>query len=999
MSDYPTRPHRKYSMFTRLVCVGLLSLLLAGASVHMARAQRADPETDLRRLWVPELEALLPREFPAQLTEQAPHAASVAAASIEQIALPDASFSFRFDRYPSAGELNAFIYELEAAYPHLLEVYEVGRSWQDRPILALRLGNERSGDPDQRPAYYVDGQHHAQEAISAQAPLYFVWYLATAYGQDAALSHLLDTRTVYAIPSVNPDGNDIFLTSWQGMRKTANPASSDEDGDGRFDEDGVEGDGLGSFNLYAYEFEQDWADAHPDNPFQPGWRSHLINPVQPLGVYDANGQLVLQVDNDGDAKTSEDTPGGVDANRNYDSHWDAGNGNPSTPIYRGPAPFSEPETRAVRDFIATHPNISLASTHHSGADVLLYPWGWSAAVELPDGAWFESMSRKGSQLTERNGFNGTPHTWTASGFYPGAGSTMDWLYSQGILAWTPEVYGASTLHHIERQGTGGIFHVGLAAGIGYNPPASEIALTLDRWLQWNLYVLAATPSLIVSDIHVQSGELLITVSNDGLIASDIDVSLEMEGRLYQNTVEYLSDATSTLRFPIPAARRSRRAKVTVSGAPQLGIGSSSTWQTTLEIVVRGNGAIQVRQGELLAAVDNSRLFGGWYSTADAYHMGASVELLSAQADFAVDVNAGTTPLTVNFADLSQGQYLARSWEFGDGAGSDDANPSHTYTAPGAYDVRLTISGWGETASLLRPALIEVSGVDLTTPRYLLLSTKSGGRVDGIAFRDEDILAYDTLTGAWALLVDGSDLGLRRSDINALHAQADGSLLLSVNRDIRVGPLKITDNDVILLTPQQLGAESSGEVTRYLQGSAVALSGARADIDALALADDDTLVVSTLGNVRVHGWRYKDEDLLRGPPATATWAPFFDGSAHGLGGRGVDLSGVWLPEANEFMVLAASPRFVVDGNAGSVVACIFNAGDPSAPCHYRTLWTLQELGLVGEEIDALSFSDTLSLPLQAASLPAAQEEEATDPDEYADDDIYEVFFPVFGGTSR
>ncbi|MCP4427873.1 MAG: LamG domain-containing protein, partial [Chloroflexi bacterium] len=42
---------------------------------------------------------------------------------------------------------------------------------------------------------------------------------------------------------------------------------------------------------------------------------------------------------------------------------------------------------------------------------------------------------------------------------------------------------------------------------------------------------------------------------------------------------------------------------------------------------------------------------------------------------------------------------------------------------------------------------------------IYVSSTTGGSVDGVAFVDEDILAYDTGTGTWSLYFDGSDVGL------------------------------------------------------------------------------------------------------------------------------------------------------------------------------------------------------------------------------------------------
>ncbi|MGB9593567.1 MAG: M14 family zinc carboxypeptidase, partial [Anaerolineae bacterium] len=62
-----------------------------------------------------------------------------------------------FGRYPSAAEVRAFLGDLTQEYPHLTALETVGTSWQGRPILGIRLGNEAAGDPDARPALYLDG--------------------------------------------------------------------------------------------------------------------------------------------------------------------------------------------------------------------------------------------------------------------------------------------------------------------------------------------------------------------------------------------------------------------------------------------------------------------------------------------------------------------------------------------------------------------------------------------------------------------------------------------------------------------------------------------------------------------------------------------------------------------------------------------------------------------------------------------------------------------------
>ncbi|NPA30331.1 MAG: peptidase, partial [Epsilonproteobacteria bacterium] len=59
---------------------------------------------------------------------------------------------------------------------------------------------------------------------------------------------------------------------------------------------------------------------------------------------------------------------GVDLNRNFPVGWVKSN-KPDSNIYGGPEPFSEPETRALRDFVESHPNIAIALDYHSQGNV------------------------------------------------------------------------------------------------------------------------------------------------------------------------------------------------------------------------------------------------------------------------------------------------------------------------------------------------------------------------------------------------------------------------------------------------------------------------------------------------------------------------------------------------------------------------------------------------------------------------------------------------------
>jgi len=133
---------------------------------------------------------------------------------------------------------------------------------------------------------------------------------------------------------------------------------------------------------------------------------------------------------------------GVDPNRNYDYKWgldDAGSSpNPSSNIYRGKAPFSEPETQTIRDLFPSR-NFQALVSYHSYSQIILYPWGYTNVPSEKDDLLFE-MSNQMSNLMQS--VNGTVYAYgpAASSLYFTNGDTTDWaLGIHNIPAFTIEL--------------------------------------------------------------------------------------------------------------------------------------------------------------------------------------------------------------------------------------------------------------------------------------------------------------------------------------------------------------------------------------------------------------------------------------------------------------------------------------------------------------------------------------------------------------------------------
>ncbi|CAD7003933.1 unnamed protein product [Ceratitis capitata] len=74
---------------------------------------------------------------------------------------------------------------------------------------------------------------------------------------------------------------------------------------------------------------------------------------------------------------------GTDCNRNYDFHWEDGPSKSGRNTFKGVKPFSEPETRAMRNILLKQKDSLLFFLSlHSYAESIMYPWGYSK--DLPE---------------------------------------------------------------------------------------------------------------------------------------------------------------------------------------------------------------------------------------------------------------------------------------------------------------------------------------------------------------------------------------------------------------------------------------------------------------------------------------------------------------------------------------------------------------------------------------------------------------------------------------
>jgi len=82
-------------------------------------------------------------------------------------------------------------------------------------------------------------------------------------------------------------------------------------------------------------------------------------------------------------------------------------------------------------------------------------------------------------------------------------------------------------------------------------------------------------------------------------------------------------------------------------------------------------------------------------------------------DFTAEPVQGVEPLTVQFANHSQGPIEQYMWDFGDGHTSTLENPVHVYAIPGVYPVQLKVIGSVGSDSLIQENMITVDPEPVT----------------------------------------------------------------------------------------------------------------------------------------------------------------------------------------------------------------------------------------------------------------------------------------------
>ncbi len=315
--------------------------------------------------------------------------------------------SGRTDTYRRLVDYSEEMQALAEDNPKLVRYFTLPfETYEGRPVEAIEVA-PRVKRKDGRPTFAVLGAHHAREWPSAEHTIEFAYELINGWKQGKKpIRRLMRRSRVVFVPVVNPDG---FNTSREAGQMTGAAGGRDAPA----------GDETANL-VIPYEYQRKNCRFLPPLEDQGGSCTQVPN----LGL----------------------TQFGVDPNRNYGGFWGGPGASSADTLpfgataqdYRGPGPFSEPETRNIRKLVAGRQVVTLI-TNHTFSNLVLRPPGLQSQGPPPDE---KVLKRLGDAMARENGYE------SQAGYelYDTSGTTEDWSYNAtGGLGYTFEI-GPTAFH-------------------------------------------------------------------------------------------------------------------------------------------------------------------------------------------------------------------------------------------------------------------------------------------------------------------------------------------------------------------------------------------------------------------------------------------------------------------------------------------------------------------------------------------------------------------------
>ena len=337
--------------------------------------------------------------------------------------------TLQYDHYFDYEELTAGLHQLQKQYSQLMTLTSLTKTSEGRDVWAVEITHS-SSEASKKPAYYVDGNHHAGEITGSMASMHLLDYVLTNH-QAPEIQTLLQTIVLYVNPRISPDGAETYLKTPYYLRSVNKAYPYPAPKQAVYMED-LDGDGV-IRKMRIQSKTGAWKESSTDPRIMV-----KRSPDDQTGIFYEIYDEGILAGYEGESIQPGKPQWGLDFNRNYPFGWFVESRQPGA----GPYPLSNPETKAVADFVLAHPNICFVSTMHTSGGIILFPPGTKPEKDGHK-ADMKMYREIGKLATAEMGY---PVVNIFDGFMPdqefySSGAFDDWCYhTQGIPAYTVELW-------------------------------------------------------------------------------------------------------------------------------------------------------------------------------------------------------------------------------------------------------------------------------------------------------------------------------------------------------------------------------------------------------------------------------------------------------------------------------------------------------------------------------------------------------------------------------
>jgi len=108
--------------------------------------------------------------------------------------------------WPSNDDMYNRMQTLATNYPHLTNLFSIGKSVSGVELMVLEISNNPGDRTENKPDFKYIANMHGDEVVGRELCMKFMELVLTNYGTDPAITRLVTDTHMFIMPTMNPDG-------------------------------------------------------------------------------------------------------------------------------------------------------------------------------------------------------------------------------------------------------------------------------------------------------------------------------------------------------------------------------------------------------------------------------------------------------------------------------------------------------------------------------------------------------------------------------------------------------------------------------------------------------------------------------------------------------------------------------------------------------------------------------------------------------------------------